>query len=244
EKQIATLGMTGSAIKAAVTAFISGLSLTRIVTDPGGVWESAKRIFTDPIDRIISFAKGLVNGIIDLIKDAILRPIAKLAEGTEGYNLLKGILGKDPITGDPVTRSAETLLGPLLKMIGLGDVWQKMEDAKAIPRCWAWFQSTMAQLLAIVSSIPGAFIAAFKSLTLEDIILIPKAFIKLGKVFVGFLVQFVSWGANAMWELLKIVFDVVSKKAWEYIQKTGAALKSILKNPLPFVGNLAKAAIS
>src|SRR5262249_44128874 len=64
------------------------------------------------------------------------------------------------------------------------------------------------------------------------------------KVFVGFLGQFVSWGVNAMWELLKIVFDVVSPGAWGYIQKTGAALKSILKNPLPFVGNLAKAAIA
>ncbi|HEU0295568.1 MAG TPA: DUF4157 domain-containing protein [Anaerolineales bacterium] len=242
ETQIATLGMTGSAIKAAVTAFIAGLSLRRIITDPGGVWESAKSIFTDPIDRIKSFGKGLVTGIIEIVKDAILKPIAKLAEGTEGYNLLKGILGKDPITGDPVTRSAETLLGPLLKMIGLGDVWEKMQQARAIPRCWAWFQSTISQLFAIVSQIPPSFIAAFKSLTLEDIILVPKAFIKLGKVFVGFLGKFVSWGVNAMWNLLEIVFDVVSPGAFGYVKKTGAALKSILKNPLPFVGNLVKAA--
>jgi uncharacterized protein DUF4157 len=242
EKQIASLGMTGSAIKAAVTAFIARLSLRRIITDPGGVWADAKRIFSEPIDRIINFAKGLITGIIELIKDAILKPIAKLAEGTEGYNLLKGILGKDPITGEPVTRSAETLLGPLLKMIGLGDVWEKMQQAKAIPRAWAWFQSTMGQLVAIVSSIPSAFLGALKSLTLEDIILIPKAFIKLGKVFVGFVGKFVSWGVNAMWKLLEIVFDVVSPGAWGYIQKTGAALKSILKNPLPFVGNLVRAA--
>jgi hypothetical protein len=242
EKQIASLGMTGSAIKTAVTSFISRLSLRRIITDPGGVWSDAKRIFTEPIDRIISFGKGLVSGIIQLVKDAILKPIAKLAEGTEGYNLLKGILGKDPITGEAVPRSAETLLGPLLRMIGLGDVWAKMQQANAIPRAWAWFQSTMGQLLAIVSAIPPAFIGALRSLTLEDIILIPKAFIKLGKVFVGFMGKFVSWGVNAMWKLLEIVFDVVSPGAWGYIQRTGAALKSILKNPLPFVGNLVKAA--
>jgi hypothetical protein len=243
EKQISSLGMTGSAIKTAVTSFIKNLSLRRIITDPGGVWDSAKSIFTAPIDQIKNFWVGLVTGLVELVKEAILKPIAKLAEGTEGYNLLKGILGKDPITNEPVTRSAETLLGPLLKMIGLGDVWQKMQDAKAIPRAWAWFQSTMGSLLAIVSAIPPAFIGVLKSLTLEDIILIPKAFIKLGKVFVGFMAKFVSWGVDAMWELLKIVFDVVSPGAFGYIQKTGAALKSILKNPLPFVGNLAKAAM-
>ncbi|HEY6229818.1 MAG TPA: DUF4157 domain-containing protein, partial [Pyrinomonadaceae bacterium] len=242
EQQIASLGMTGAAIKAAVTEFIARLSLRRIVTEPGTVWEEAKKIFSEPIDRIISFAKGLVGGIIDLIKDAILKPIAKLAEGTEGYNLLKGILGKDPITGEAVTPTAETLLGPLLKIIGLGDVWQKMQDAKAIPRAWAWFQSTMSQLVGFVSQIPDLFIAAFKALTIEDIILVPLAFAKLAGVFGGFIGKFVSWGVDAMFKLLEIVFDVVSPGAWGYIQKTGAALKSILQNPLPFVKNLVAAA--
>jgi hypothetical protein len=244
EEQIASLGMTGAAIKAAVTSFIAGFDLMRLVTEPGNVWADAERIFTEPIDRIISFAKGLVNGIIELIKDAILKPIAKLAEGTEGYNLLKGILGKDPITGEKVTPSAETLLGPLLRMIGLGDVWQKMQEAKAVPRAWAWFQTTMSQLFGFVSQIPDLFIAAFKSLTIEDIILVPKAFAKLAGVFGGFLGKFVSWGVDAMFKLLEIVFDVVNPKAFGYVKQTGAALKSILQNPLPFVGNLVNAAKS
>src|SRR5262249_40610293 len=159
----------------AVTEFIKGLSVPKILTDPGGVWESAKRIFTEPIDRIKSFGIGLVTGIIQLIKDAILLPIAKLAEGTEGYNLLKGVLGKDPITDTPVQRSAENLLGPILKMAGQGEIWEQMQQAKAIPRCWGWFQSVISQLVGFVSQIPGLFVSAFKALTLEDIILIPKA---------------------------------------------------------------------
>src|SRR5262249_51520075 len=117
EQQIAGLGLVGSSIKQAVTAFIDSLSLSDLA-HLGDLWDRAKRIFTEPIDRIINFGKGLVNGIIQLIKDAILRPLAKLAEGTEGYNLLKGVLGKDPITADPVPRTAETLLGPFMKMIG------------------------------------------------------------------------------------------------------------------------------
>jgi len=134
EEQINALGLTGSAIKSAVTEFISSLSLPGDLLNPGAAWSRAERIFTAPIDQIKTTAINLVTGIIEIVKDAILRPIAKLAEGTEGYNLLKGVLGKDPITGDPVDRSAETLLGPLLKMIGLGDVWQKMQESKAIPR--------------------------------------------------------------------------------------------------------------
>jgi hypothetical protein len=239
--QLKSLGMVGSAFKQGIMDFLHSLSW-RDIFNLGGVWERAKAIFTGPISQLINFVKGLITGIIQFIKDAILKPLAKLAEGTEGYNLLKGILGKDPITGEAVPRSAETLLGPLLRMIGLGDVWQKMQQARAVPRAWAWFQSTMGQLVGFVSQIPGLFIAAFKSLTIEDIILIPKAFAKLAKVFGGFLGKFVSWGLDAMFKLLEIVFDVVSPGAFGYIKKTGAALKQILKNPLPFIGNLVKAA--
>lgn len=242
EKQITALGMTGSAIKDAVTEFIAKLDLPGDLWNPGTAWARAERIFTAPIDRIIDTAVGAVTGIIEIIKDAILKPIAKLAEGTEGYNLLKGVLGKDPITDEPVTPSAETLLGPLLNMIGLGDVWQKMQQAKAIPRAWAWFQTTLSQLIGFVSQIPGLFLSAFKALTIEDIILVPKAFAKLAAIFGGFMGKFVSWGLDAMFKLLEIVFDVVSPGAFGYVKKTGAALKSILQNPLPFVGNLVKAA--
>src|SRR5215213_2193205 len=242
EAQINALGLTGSMIKSAVTEFISGLSLPGDLLNPGAAWSRAERIFTAPIDQIKNTAINLVTGIIEIVKDAILRPIAKLAEGTEGYNLLKGVLGKDPITGDSVDRSAETLLGPLLKMIGLGDVWQKMQDSKAIPRAWQWFQTTLSQLIGFVSEIPTLFLSAFKSLTLEDIILVPKAFAKLAAVFGGFLGKFVSWGVDAMFKLLEIVFDVVSPGAFAYVKKTGSALKAILQNPLPFVGNLVKAA--
>jgi hypothetical protein len=35
--------------------------------------------------------------------------------------------------------------------------------------------------------------------------------------------SFVSWGVDAMFKLLEIVFDVVSPGAWGYVQKTGAA---------------------
>src|SRR5262249_14099093 len=69
-----------------------------------------------------------------------------------------------------------------------------------------------------------------------------NAFAKVASVFGSFIGRFISWAGNAVWNLLEIIFDVVSPGALGYVKKTGAALKSILKNPLPFVGNLIKAA--
>jgi hypothetical protein len=81
-----------------------------------------------------------------------------------------------------------------------------------------------------------------RSLTLEDIVLLPRAFGKVAGVFLDIIGGFFSWAAGQVMKLLMIVFEVVSPGAAGYIQKTGAALLGILKNPFPFVGNLVKAA--
>ncbi|MFM8360379.1 MAG: hypothetical protein ACKOET_17660, partial [Verrucomicrobiota bacterium] len=174
--------------------------------------------------------------------DAILLPIAHLAEGTEGWNLLKAVLGRDPITGDAYPRTAETLIGPFMKLIGQDEIWENMQKANAIPRAFAWFQGALSGLMGFVSQIPDLFVSAFTSLELIDIVLIPRAFAKVAGVFGGFLGQFVSWAGSTLFNLLEIIFDVVSPGAFAYVKKTGAALRSILQNPLPFVGNLVKAA--
>jgi Domain of unknown function (DUF4157) len=240
-EQLATLSMTGAALKQALMDFLNSLSWTDIF-HPGDVWDRAKKIFTEPIGKIIDFVKGLVTGILKLIKDAILLPLAKLAESTKGWDLLIAVLGKNPITGDPVERSAENLIGGFLKLIGQEEIWENMKKANAIQRAWAWFQGAMSALMGFVSQIPDLFKAAFLSLTIEDVVLVVGAFQKVASVFGSFLGNFITWAGDALWELLKIIFDVVSPGALEYVMKTGAALKSILKNPLPFLTNLIAAA--
>ena len=241
EQQIRALGMTGSLIRDAINRFLDSLSWTDIF-DLGGVWERAKAIFTEPIGRIIATAKSIGTGIINFVKDAVVRPLAGLAEGTRGYDLLKAVMGKDPITGDPFPRNADTLIGGFMKLIGQEEVWGNLKKANAVARAWAWFQGAMAALMGFVEAIPATFMSAVKSLEIADLVLLPRAFAKVAKVFGNFIGSFISWAGNAVWNLLEIVFDVVSPGAFGYIKKTGGALRSILRNPLPFVGNLVKAA--
>ena len=129
-----------------------------------------------------------------------------------------------------------------MKLIGQEEVWENMKKSNAIPRAWAWFQAALAGLIGFVRQIPALFIDALKSLEITDLMLPPNAFAKSPASSAASSVQFITWAGKAVWNLLEIIFDVVSPGALMYIKKTGAALKSILKNPLPFVGNLVKAA--
>ena len=240
DQQLATLKLVGGSIKSSLDKFLDSLGLRDLV-HPGDAWERAKHIFTDPIDRIKSFVSGLVDGIIKFVKDAILMPLAELASQTRGWDLLIAVLGKNPITGEKVPQDAETIVGGFMKLIGEEELWANVKKANALSRVAAWFKTNLATLLDFVSQVPSLFIDAIKSLTLEDIILLPRAFKKVATVFGNFVGRFVTWAGNAVWSLLQIIFEVVAPGAVPYLKKLGGAFKSILKNPIGFVGNLVKA---
>ncbi|NTW55251.1 MAG: DUF4157 domain-containing protein [Chlorobaculum sp.] len=240
EQQFATLGDIGSEIVGGLRRFIDSLSWTDIF-DLGGVWDRAKSIFTAPINRLISFASSLASQILGFIREAILRPLAALAEGTRGYDLLKALLGQDPITGEAVPRTADTLIGGFMKLIGQEEIWENIKKGNAIARAWAWFQGALEGLLGFARSIPQKIIQTITSLTIMDLVTVVGAFRKIVGAFVDIAGSFMSWAFDQVLSLLEILFSVVAPGVMPYLKKAQAAFTSILKNPIGFVGNLVQA---
>src|SRR6185295_18854869 len=128
------------------------------IFDLGGVWDRAKRIFTEPIGRLISFAGSVVVELLKMVKDAVLKPLAAMAQGTSGYDLLCVLLGEDPISGEPHPPTAENLLGGFMKFIGQEEIWENIKKGNAIARAYAWFQGAVEGALGFVREIPTLFI--------------------------------------------------------------------------------------
>lgn len=242
EGQLKSLGITGAAIRAAVNAFMDGLSW-RDIFALGSLWDRAKSIFTTPITRIIAFAKSLFGEILRFVREAVLRPLAALAEGTAGYGLLKAVIGFDPVTGEAVPRTAETIIGGFMTMIGQQELWENIKKANAIPRAWAWFQGALGGLMGLVRSIPERFMAALRGLEIMDFVVLPSAFVKLAKVFGGFLVDFGSWALGTVLNLLQIIVEVLAPGVMPYLRKAAGAFNTIIANPVRFVQTLVRAAV-
>jgi hypothetical protein len=242
EQQIRTLGITGASIRQAIEDFVRPLGLSDIFR-LGDVLSRARRIFTDPIDRIISFARNLGAGILRFIREAILRPLARLAERTQGYDLLKAVLGQDPITGDPVPRTADTLIGGFMKLIGQEEVWNNLKRANAVARAWAWFQGALGELMGFVRQVPTLFLQALQELEIADIVLLPRAFLRVGRAFAGFIGRFISWAGAKVLDLLQIIFEVLAPAAVPYLRRAAGAFRTIIQNPIGFLGNLVRAAL-
>ena len=162
--KVKALGIVGSSIKSALMQFLDELDWTDLLLDLDDVYERGKRIITGPIDQLIDFITSTVVEILVFIREAILLPLAKLAEKTPGYDLLKAVLGKDPVTGEKVTPTPEVLIGGFMKLIGQEEVWQNAQKANAIDRLWAWFQGAVKGLMSFVSQIPDLIISTLESL--------------------------------------------------------------------------------
>jgi len=242
EGKIKEFGMVGSMFKDALKNFLKSRSLSDLAPwNWDDVWSDAKKIFTAPITKLINFAKGVVTDIIKFVKDAILKPLAALAKGTKGYDLLCAILGEDPVTGEKVERNADTLIGGFMKLIGQEDVYENLKKGRALQRAYAWFLGALKGLWSFVKAIPGVIIDTIKSLTWQDIVTVAGAFVKIGKAFLNVASSFSKWALAQIIELLKILFSVVAPGAIPYISKAQAAFTKIIKDPIGFVGNLVKA---
>ena len=242
EGQLKSLGISGASIRAAVNRFIDSLGW-RDIFRLGSVWNRAKAIFTDPISRILAFARSLFGKILDFVREAVLRPLAALAENTPFYPLLKAVLGKDPVTGEPVQGGASEVIGGFMTMIGQQELWGNIQRANAIPRAWAWFQTAMKGLLGIVTSIPARFMGLLGSLEIMDFVVLPRAFAKIGGVLASFLSDFGSWALGTIFDLLKIIMEVVAPGVMPYIYRAGAAFRTIIRDPVRFIRTLVAAAM-
>jgi hypothetical protein len=240
DRKVSELGDIGSQILDGLRRFIDSLSWSDIF-DLGDVWDRAKRIFTDPVGRLISFGRGVVGELLAIVRRVILRPLAALAEGTRGYDLLKAVLGRDPITGEPYPRTPDPLIGGFMKLIGQEEVWLNIKRGNAVARTYAWFQGALSGLLSFVLSIPTHIVRTIRSLTFQDVVTVVGAFRKIASAFLGLAGRFISWAGRQVLSLLEILFSVVAPGVMPYLTRARAAFHRILRDPVGFVRNLVRA---
>jgi hypothetical protein len=243
DQQMATLAGVLGSIGGAVMAFLRGLGPLDIVS-PGAVIDRARRLIEEPIARMRAFIGTLTEGIATFVRDAVLRPLAELASRTRAWDLLCAVLGRNPITGEAVARNAETLIGGFMKLIGQEEVWENIKRGNAVARAWAWFQGTLAGVLAFVRELPQRFLDTLRSLSIGDLVAPLAAFGRIAGTFGAFVGQFLGWAGGQVLRLLEIIVEVVAPAILPYLKRAAGAFGTIIRDPIRFVGNLVRAALT
>ncbi|MEM7268230.1 MAG: hypothetical protein AAF401_03140, partial [Pseudomonadota bacterium] len=168
-----------------------------------------------------------------------------VARNVPGYTVLTVILGKSPITGDRVSRTAENLVGGFLGLIPGGTViFDKLKESRALDKAFDWVSTRLSELNITWSRIKGLvsdFIDEQPSWSpLDDAKRIFKPLVNDVITFVveikDKILEFIVRGALAL-------AGPFGEKVWGVIEKARDTISMILNDPLGFAKNLVGAIV-
>ncbi|GAA2610606.1 eCIS core domain-containing protein [Paractinoplanes durhamensis] len=197
------------------------------------------------IARIGTFAKDVATEVLRLIKEALLEWLSQEAAKLRGYRLMTVMLGEDPVTGKPVARNAENLIGGFIALLPGGEAtYKKLAEAGVIADAAAQIEGAMTRLGISSELIIGTFKGIWDVLTLEDLVNPIGAFVKILDKFgepLGRIVEFAG-------EVLKVVITLILRLMNfppglldSIISNAMAAIEDIKRDPVAFLMNMLEA---
>ncbi|MFN6570945.1 DUF4157 domain-containing protein [Dendronalium sp. ChiSLP03b] len=215
-----------------------------------GAYEKIKGIFAPTVRRILNFALSVVGKVVEFIKEAILQPVGQFVkEKVPGYKLLTVILGKDPVTGEPVERNATNFIGGFLELVPGGkETFKNLQESGAIERATTWLEQEIKRLNLTWEGIKALFQQAWDVLSINDITSPLKAFGKIQNIFGPPIKRIGEFAIAVGKKVLEFVFEGVLKLAGPFagaimgaVRQAGNVFSQIIQNPIGFAGNLIKA---
>ena len=193
----------------------------------------------------VSAVTPRIQGLFDSVEDKI----AEFAERIPGFSLLTLILGRNPITDEPMERNATNLIGGILDLVPNGEsIFANLKESGALERAFTWFQEQMATLNITWEGIKGLFNKAYDSIGVGDIFSPSEAFEKIKNIFLPPLNRIKNFAIAVGKKVMEFVFEGVMNrlggagaKIMAIIKSAGESFSSIIKDPIGFVGNLVAA---
>jgi hypothetical protein len=201
------------------------------------------------IGGAISSAASAVIDVGAALRDKLLGFVKDKAASLPGYDLLAFVIGRDPITQQPMPRTAVTLVRAVLGLVPGGHaLFENLQKANVIQRAFDWLAAETAKLDLTWSSVRALFAQAWEKLSLSDLASPSGAWEKLKNIFGPPLRRLADFAVAAGGKVLELVFEgalAIAGSAGQEIlaifRRMGAVFSLVVADPLKFLGNLLSA---
>jgi hypothetical protein len=201
------------------------------------------------VGEAIGGAISSVGELAGAAKNRLLGQLAQWARRIPGFDLLTVILGKDPITDQPVERNAINLIRGVLGLVPGGTtMFENLQRAGVIERAFEWFSTEISKLNLTWEAIKGLFRRAWDALSITDILDPANALAKVTQIFGPTLARLRDFAVAAGRKILEFVFEGVLSLAGSLgtrvlgiIRRAGGLITTIINDPVGFLGNLIRA---
>ncbi|WP_457621445.1 eCIS core domain-containing protein [Persephonella sp.] len=209
-----------------------------------GVWGWIKKAW----EKVKDVGRKIYELASD-VKDYIFKKIAQHASKIPGFHLISFILGKNPITGEPVERNITNLLLGVVSIIpGAGWLLEQVLQSGVVKEISKWVNLKIIELNLTWGYVKKVFSDAINSLSFGDIKDPVGAINRISKIvsplinkirkFASFLVDKIPEVIfKSILKMLKAPVDLIML----ILKKGREAYRLILRNPVNFLKNLIKA---
>src|SRR5262249_43959839 len=129
------------------------------------------------------------------------------ARAIPGYDLLAVILGRDPISQEPVERNAVNLIRGVLGLIPGGtQMFENLQRANVIQRAYDWVNGEITRLNITWAIISGAFTRFLGSLGVGDLLNPGGVWDRAREIFGGPISRLLAFAASAGRKVLEFIF--------------------------------------
>ncbi|MDX1670858.1 MAG: DUF4157 domain-containing protein [Balneolaceae bacterium] len=249
DDQIKTLeGVSLKQVAKDFSRFWSGLSLTD-VRHPKKVMQDLLKVFSKPMNKVISFAKSVASKFLEIVKDYLLSKVVdfiKKQQSPTPYPLLTVILGEDPITGETVEPTGKNILTGFIKLHPDGDQQLKqMKKNKTFDKTAEWVTGAIKRLKTIASGLGEAFSTVWDKVTDINTLLNPiDTFKQIFKKFKKPLVELADFVWEVGGKILSFIKDALLNRLSNFARNTrGYPLITVILGRDPFTGKKVKRSV-
>lgn len=242
DEQVHTFFSLLAELKNAFLQVWNDFNLEDWLADPLGKLKEVVNTFDGPVSRFVAFGWEVAKKVLAFIKDSLLRWLGTfLKDNLRGFKLLTVILGKDPITMEPVERTGENLILGFLSLLLPDDRIREIQATGVIKQTIDWILAKVDELGMTFGSIVQLFLDLWNSFSIEDIIQPVKAFERVKERFgapvlkiFNFVKAVVLKVVEVILQIMKFPVDVIKS----IIEKATQAFEDIKRDPVQFFINL------
>ncbi|WP_130507712.1 DUF4157 domain-containing protein [Krasilnikovia cinnamomea] len=226
------------------------LTLARFQTEVDQAWSEISvtkgidgnvAVVTRHVDGLYNDALGFVRGIIDavvqLIRDAAVGFAEKYLVGTPVWDLTKKVLHTDPLRGTPVNAPTVEILADFLKLIGKQDALAQMQERGTLQKTADWLDLQVPRFLGLINDLIALFQAGWNAIQPENIANLADNLSKLARDAIGLVQRIGAFAYDVIGTVLSLIKDALLDWLSRHAHQTrGFKLLTVIIGMDPFTG--------
>jgi len=242
DTQLERLSGIVGAIRDEFTQAWNALGLTSILDGPLNILRNFGNILDRGINSLISFAERAASELLAIVKQFLLTQIVDFIKNhTNAYELLKVIIGHDPVTEERVAKNGTTILNALLELGGEQGREQRrqMQDTGTFQKAADWIDRGITVFGNLYDTIRNNFGLIWSVVSIESLMHPIDTFNRIYNTFAEPVRNVLRFVEDALRAILGLIKEVLMQRlsAWARTVR-GYSLITVIINKDPFTNQV------